>query len=363
MRINVLSPGFTTSNGSAFLFPIVAHRNALKNASLDICIVNRSNPRLTDCDVLVIDSKEFRTEWRADKIRTLDLISSYKNAGTKVVWADTTDGSGTLQAPVFPVVDRYLKSQLLVDSSRYSDRVYGGRVHSEYYNQNNGVIDDDGQAEDEPITTEDIAKLQISWNSGLADYSTYGPKWIGLYRRLAFARLLRYRSPSSDHNSPRSNDLSARFGATYSKATVRYQREQIQKILIDRLDTQKLNRRGYMKELENSKVVLSPFGWGEITLKDFEVFLTGGMLLKPSMDHMQTWPNFYEQDVTYLSHDWNLSNLEERIDWAINHASERQEISEQAQRRYVEHTSGPSAAEKFVEHFKTSLEFSSKQSE
>lgn len=362
MRVNVLSPGFTSSNGSALLFPLVVHNNALRNASLDVHIVDRSTSGLTDCDVLAIDSKEFRTEWRAKKARTLDLIASYKDTGTKVVWFDTTDGTGTLQAPVFSVVDRYLKSQLLIDKSLYAERVYSGRIHSAYYNENNGVTDDDGHAEDEPITINDIAKLGVSWNSGLADYSTYGPKWIGLYRRLGFAKLLRYRSPSSNPSSSRNNDLAARFGATYSKATVRYQREQIREILASRLDTQKLNRRGYMKELENSKVVLSPFGWGEITLKDFEVFLTGGMLLKPSLEHLQTWPNFYEPNVTYLSHDWNLSDLEERIDWAIINDAERIEIADQAQRRYVEYTSDSNAAEKFASHFITLFDFQTGQS-
>ena len=33
-----------------------------------------------------------------------------------------------------------------------------------------------------------------------------------------------------------------------------------------------------------SKIVISPFGWGEITLKDFETFLTQGLLIKP-----KTW--------------------------------------------------------------------------
>jgi hypothetical protein len=110
-----------------------------------------------------------------------------------------------------------------------------------------------------------------------------------------------------------------------------------------------------MKELQSSKVVLSPFGWGEITLKDFEVFLTGGMLLKPSLNHLKTWPNFFEKDVTYLSHEWDLSNVTERIDWAIENNSERLEIAEQGQQLYIEHTSGPNAAELFISHIKEVL--------
>ena len=106
-----------------------------------------------------------------------------------------------------------------------------------------------------------------------------------------------------------------------------------------------------MKEIRQSKVVLSPFGRGEITLKDFEVFLTGGMLLKPSMEHMDTWPNFYTDGVTYQSHNWDLTDLQERIDWALDNNQEVQTIAAEGQQRYLRYTSGTSAAEMFTEHF------------
>jgi hypothetical protein len=349
MLINVLTPGFTTSNGSAFLFPFVVHKNALREAGITVNFVSRSTPGLTDCDVLAIDSKEFRNDM-GNEIQSpaLDLISSYRRPDMRVLWFDTTDSTGTLQSQVFPAVDRYLKSQILVDKSRYSRHIYGGRIYSDYYKNTVGIEDENSGALDIPISLEDTKKLGVSWNSGLAGYSTYGPWKIALYRRLGLRFLLSHPGVIAAPNRERNNDLSARFGATHSRATVRYQREQIRNILATELDTNKLNRRGYMKELTISKVILSPFGWGEITLKDFEVFLTGGMLLKPSMDQVNTWPNFYEENVTYLSHNWDLTDLTERIDWAISNESSRQEIAANGQKRYIEHTSGPNADELFV---------------
>ena len=97
-------------------------------------------------------------------------------------------------------------------------------------------------------------------------------------------------------------------------------------------------------------IVLAPFGWGEITLKDFEVFLTGGMLLKPSMEHMETWPNFYTDGITYRSHDWDLTDLEKEIEWALENSEERQAIAAEGHHRYLRHISGPDAAEIFVNH-------------
>lgn len=351
MQINVLTPGFTTSNGSAFLFPFVVHKNTLKEAQIDVRFVSRHSSDVTECDVLAIDSKEFKDDWNdRGSNAVIDLISGFKKPDLKIFWFDTTDSSGTLQSEVFPVVDRYLKSQIIADKSRYTSKIYGGRIISDHYNTTVGITDEVADALDEPISAADTEKIGVSWNSGLADYSTYGPWKISLYRRLGLRFLLGHPSAISTPIATRPNDLSARFGATYSRATVRYQREQIRKILAARLDTSKLNRRGYMKELSNSKVVLSPFGWGEITLKDFEVFLTGGMLLKPTMEPVQTWPNFYEKNVTYLAHDWDLTDLEERIDWAVANESSRIEIATNGQNRYIEHTSGPNAGELFAKH-------------
>jgi hypothetical protein len=350
VRINVLTPGFTTSNGSAFLFPFVVHKTALRESSISVRFVQQDTPGITDCDVLAIDSKEFRLGWDDRKNQTLDLLASYRDSGTKILWFDTTDSTGTLQTSVLEIVDKYFKSQLLVDKSRYTEVIYGGREHSDFYNNNAGIFDENEDALNDPISAQNISKLGVSWNSGLSDYSTYGPWKISLYRRIPISPLLRHPRPSRSPTSSRSNNLSARFGATYSRATVRYQREQIRNLLNKQLDTTKLNRRGYMKELTNSKVVLSPFGWGEITLKDFEVFLTGGMLLKPSMDHLETWPNFYKTNETYLDHNWELSNLNEKIEWAITHDSSRQEIAEQGQLEYSKYTSGPDSGELFTAH-------------
>jgi len=356
MRVNVLTAGFATSNGSAFLFPFVVHRRSLRNASIDVQFKNRNATDLTDCDVLLIDSKEFRHDWSEAKAsRTLELLMSLRENARKIIWCDTSDSTGTLQSKVFPAVDKYLKSQILIERSLYATQIYGGRIFADYYHQSNGVDDEVEDAIDTPISKSDTLKIGVSWNSGLADYSMYGPWRIGLYNQIPLPFLLRNPGRLNSVDNPRSNDLSARFGARYSRGTVRYQRESITKLLVDRLDTQKLNRRGYMKELQSSKVVLSPFGWGEITLKDFEVFLTGGMLLKPSLDHMNTWPNFFEKDVTYLSHDWDLSNVSERIDWAIENSTERLEIARQGQQRYIEHTSGPNASEHFISHIKEVL--------
>ena len=60
MLVNVLTPGFTTSNGSAFLFPLIVFKNEIRNTGIDISIINNSFKDISQCDIVAIDSKQFR---------------------------------------------------------------------------------------------------------------------------------------------------------------------------------------------------------------------------------------------------------------------------------------------------------------
>jgi len=146
------------------------------------------------------------------------------------------------------------------------------------------------------------------------------------------------------------------MGISYKRATMRFQREKIKKCLANKLPTDKISRRQYLNEMANSKICLSPFGLGEITLKDFECFLAGSLLMKPDMSHMNTWPNFYQKDKTYIAHDWDITNLEEKIEWVLDNNEKRVEIAQNAQDLYVAHTTRKDAGRLFAEHFKNIIE-------
>ena len=81
-----------------------------------------------------------------------------------------------------------------------------------------------------------------------------------------------------------------------------------------------------------TKVVISAFGLGEITLKDFETFLTGGMLMKPDMSHMETWPNFYENNITYVPFRWDFKDLHDVIESILGDEDLLSEISNESQK-------------------------------
>ena len=80
----------------------------------------------------------------------------------------------------------------------------------------------------------------------------------------------------------------------------------------------KLPYQEYIQTLYNSKVAISPFGMGELCFRDFECMQFGTIIIKPSMSMINTIPNIYESNDTYLSVMYDWSNLNETIDYVLS---------------------------------------------
>ena len=91
-------------------------------------------------------------------------------------------------------------------------------------------------------------------------------------------------------------------------------------ILDSKFDSRKdkLPYQEYIQTLYNSKVAISPFGQGEICFRDFECMQFGTIIIKPSMSMVNTIPNIYESNETYLSVNYDWSNLNETIDYVLS---------------------------------------------
>ena len=350
MRIHVLTPGFTTPNGCAFLMPLLLHGNALCDAGITVRLFDAPGPQITDCDALFLDSKYYSPRWIEESEAILAEIAGFSDALDKVVFFDILDSASWDQARVLPHVTLYCKGQLLRDQNSYLKPLYGYRSFTDYYHRNCGVEDGD------PVYSEQVGdpslldKLTVSWNSGLADYSWLGPYRMNMYHHLPLRPLLRFSDSFHAPSSARSKETSCRIGTRYLRNTVAYQRVKMAQLLRDRLDTVKLSRRKYLDELQNSKLVISPFGLGEITLRDFEVFMSGALLLKPDMSDVETWPNLFEDGVTMVGHSWDLSDMEEKIETILSDYDSYLEIAVEGQSRYRKYLSGSEAGVLFTEH-------------
>ena len=356
-QVHVLTPGFVSPNGRAFLFPLVRHRRALRARGIRLRIFGpeAETARVADCDALLLDSKLYGARWLRDSDGILEEIAALAGRVAKLFYVDTTDSSGWDHCRALPLVTGYLKNQLLRDRRRYLEPLYGHRPYTDHYHRQARLHDKD-EARSEPIADPALLdKLAVGWSSGLADYSLLGPLRMAAYKRLPLDALLRFPLWHVPADAPRDLDVSCRIGTDYARATVAWQRKEVARVLAGRLGTGKLSRRGYLAELARSKVVVSPFGLGEITLRDFEIFLAGALALKPDMSHLETWPDLFRDGETMVAFRWDLTDLNERIEALLADEAGRLAIAAEAQARYRRHLVWPEAADLFCDHLEAIL--------
>lgn len=74
----------------------------------------------------------------------------------------------------------------------------------------------------------------------------------------------------------------------------------------------------YYDMMSKSKVVIAPFGYGEMAPRDLEAAMLGAILVKPDMSHIESLPEFYSSQ-TYIPVKWDFSDLQDKIQYAIEY--------------------------------------------
>jgi hypothetical protein len=78
----------------------------------------------------------------------------------------------------------------------------------------------------------------------------------------------------------------------------------------------------YAQEMLDSKVCVSPFGYGEICWRDFEAVAYGCLLMKPDMGHAESRPDIFRPFETYVPVAWDFHDLAGKIRHYASHAEE-----------------------------------------
>ena len=117
---------------------------------------------------------------------------------------------------------------------------------------------------------------------------------------------------------------------------------------------EKIGKDAFLEELGNSKIGLSPFGWGEICHRDFEIMIKGALLIKPAMEHIKTWPEWYIPEQTYCSVSWDMMDLIDKMSYYLENPYERLKIAQNAQELYFKYQED---GQLFVDHISKQLSF------
>ena len=342
----------TTSHPNSFAlnFPLQYNQKNLQAAGVKITFFYQITDGLFECDILAINSKFFRPWWQERENQLLEQIQKFKNKINSLIWFDTADSSGTTQFKVLPFVDGYYKNQLLKNRHAYLQTYYGSRTFTDFYHRQFAITDHHEFFTDCPATEQNLTKIGLSWNFGLGDYGPHSKLYSKLRRLLPF-----WKTYSAFFYRPKPSRpiaISARLGRSHDRPTIRFQRDKTAEYLAKyfNVDTTRISPTAYYREMQNARVCVSPFGWGEMAYRDFEAFLCGAALFKPDMSHLDTWPNFYQANITYIPYRWDFTDFQSQLSHILAHNT-WVEIAQKAQDFYKKMLLSTEGREAFCHRF------------
>ncbi len=353
-RINVLTNNDFIS--FYFFYPLLANKNRLGEMGISLKFYERLKEDIYACDILMLDSKYFRPLWE-NRASALALIQKIRDKSKTLYWLDTTDSTGATHFQVLPYVDKYWKKQLLKDRALYEEDFYGARIYTDYYKKNFSLGNEDVFSV-EPLKKEHASKLSVSWNLGAGPIMA-NVRAANLIRLLPWSvkkfLKFRYRYRAHPPEKLRTRAISFRGSSNYINKALSFQRLlTIEKLKDLGVETGPVKKDKYIKEMKDSKIGVSPFGGGEICFRDFEIILCGALLYKPSMDHLQTYPDIFIDNETYVSFRWDFSDFGKQIEDLLQDPERVTGISVKAQKKY-EHFFSEEGREEFCRRFFTNV--------
>ncbi|MAD33823.1 MAG: hypothetical protein CMJ88_08705 [Planctomycetes bacterium] len=262
------------------------------------------------------------------ELRALFARASERQDRRPIVLVDAVDQSSSPFLDCLPHVDMMLKSQVFRDRSQYLRECPGGYPFAAWCSENLEL--DLGEWEFGSTASSDhLDRIRVGWNMGVSRF---------------YSGLQRLTRACSKPWRDRKYDLSRRFPVPdpstapvwdYYRAYRRFCGLTVaeQGRSLSMTGTARLRRLAYLRELTESRITFSPYGWGEICFRDFEAVACGSVLLKPDMTHLDTKPDIYEPGVTYVPVRWDLQDFAAKAEWILNNPASAEAIAREASRR------------------------------
>jgi hypothetical protein len=280
----------------------------------------------------------------------LELMKRLRDKYKKIVFFCGQPEAGTNRLDLLPYVDKLYYKSVFSDRENYRKNLYGKNLFADYFHTNYGVSDTPEYINVNIASAEDSRAPELSWNIGVGSYPRYHwPQRVGaalarmgmpgLGRRMGkFPAASGTPGPESFSGGQRRIAVHARIDPV-SCPSIAFQRTLFLKLINgfkrdDLFLTGMVSQKQYYRELEDSKIALSPFGWGEVCFRDFEAILAGALLFKPDMSHLITWPDVYIPHETYVPLKWDGSDLLEQVTRYLNDEKERSRIAGNAYEQY-----------------------------
>lgn len=244
----------------------------------------------------------------------VQFLSRAREHFRRLVIIDNNASTGAVLSRELELCDLYYKRSLYADRSLYRTPIHSGRLFVDYYARSGRVESTHEERRLESETS--LHKLRVLWNLGIGSYPRSSPRkaaaiWLSGNLGIRTCKHV-YADPRRHHGSEQKDNLvSARFATDFRERGVSFHRSLFESAARadHRFRTGKAPLRVYNRELRTARGVLSPFGFGEECFRDFEAVVNGAVCIKPDMSHVETWPDVYRPDETYLPCSWDATDV------------------------------------------------------
>ena len=195
-----------------------------------------------------------------------------------------------------------------------------------------------------PLKDEYANKVDLSWNIGLGDVCNSFAMHSKIRRYLPDIWDVNHKGSFVSPTRERTQDVFISTSANLGRPTVSFHRQefirQLELIannnhnLTMRINEKRTSYKKYRAHIANTKIAPSPFGWGELGVRDYEAIIMGALLVKPDMTHLKTWPDIFIENETYIPFKWNFKDLKNIITEYVEDDKKRIKITEQSQDAY-----------------------------
>lgn len=332
----------------AMMFPLRHYREAL--AGLGFSFDEVSGTKFTS-DIEITGAASFSINGTALDLSRYDVLFFFgkllkaehkgenfifRDFPIRKVLIDDSDSSILTYLNLIDYVDLYLTKYLFKDLSRYTGaKWYGGRIFSDYLIRLAYTNIPEPTDPPHPDISGTKDKFMVGWNLATFRYlyETFKKQDFRLYQSKKRKIDIHFRVKPSTRD----------WGEYHRKSIMQIlKRIKKYKVVAEEKMLSREHRtiggrlevypERYLNELRNSKILVAPFRLGEVNPRDFDGIMSGCLLVRPDVSHIETYPDLFVNFKTYIPVSWDLSDLEEKCVWYLDDEKGREEIVRNAEK-------------------------------